>query len=158
MDELIRLDTTITGIDSLINKASTADEAKVLFAVKDVIYSQQRYFTDVQPIYYAENVQNEVLNYLFNKEREAESMSYGDKRQERIATIREIIRFVKDIDPRMDGDTNANKHQPESCPYWEKGHWYLKDHGTCNGTKEREPCKCDGDRSKCEYYPEKRGN
>ena len=58
---------------------------------------------DVQPIYYAENVQNEVLNYLFNKEREAESMSYGDKRQERIATIREIIRFVEDIDPRMDG-------------------------------------------------------
>jgi hypothetical protein len=59
---------------------------------------------DVQPIYYAENVQNEVLNYLFNKEREAESMSYGDKRQERIATIREIIRFVEDIDPRMDGE------------------------------------------------------
>lgn len=62
---------------------------------------------DVQPIYYAENVQNEVLNYLFNKEREAESMSYGDKRQERIVTIREIIRFVEDIDPRMDGDTNG---------------------------------------------------
>jgi hypothetical protein len=59
---------------------------------------------DAQPIYYAENVQNEVLNYLFNKEREAESMSYCDKRQERIATIREIIRFVEDIDPRMDGD------------------------------------------------------
>lgn len=55
---------------------------------------------DVQSVYCAENVQNEVLNYLFNKEREAESMSYGDKRQERIVTIREIIRFVEDIDPR----------------------------------------------------------
>lgn len=50
VDELIRLDTTIIGIDSLINKASTAEEAKVLFTVKDVIYSQQRYFTDVQPV------------------------------------------------------------------------------------------------------------
>lgn len=50
MDELIRLDTTIIGIDSLINKASTAEEAKVLFTVKDVIYSQQRYFTDVQSV------------------------------------------------------------------------------------------------------------
>ena len=60
---------------------------------------------DVQSVYCAENVQTEVLNYLFNKEREAESMSYGDKRQERIVTIREIIRFVEDIDPRMDGDT-----------------------------------------------------
>lgn len=49
-DELIRLDTTIIGIDSLINKASTAEEAKVLFTAKDVIYSQQRYFTDVQPV------------------------------------------------------------------------------------------------------------
>lgn len=47
-DELIRLDTTIIGIDSLINKASTAEEAKVLFAVKDVIYSQQRYSTDAK--------------------------------------------------------------------------------------------------------------
>ena len=49
-DELIRLDTTIIDIDSLINKASTAEEAKVLFTVKDVIYSQQRYFADVQPV------------------------------------------------------------------------------------------------------------
>ena len=49
-DELIKLDTTIIGIGGLINKASTAEEAKVLFTVKDVIYSQQRYFTDVQPV------------------------------------------------------------------------------------------------------------
>lgn len=49
-DELIRLDTTIIGIDSLINKAPTSEEAKVLFTVKDIIYSQQRYFTDVQPV------------------------------------------------------------------------------------------------------------
>lgn len=49
-DELIRLDTTIIGIDSLINKAPTAEEAKVLFTLKDVIYSQQRYTMDVQPV------------------------------------------------------------------------------------------------------------
>jgi hypothetical protein len=48
MDEYIRLDTTIIGIDSLINKASTAEEAKVLFTAKDVIYSQQRYVMDAQ--------------------------------------------------------------------------------------------------------------
>ena len=49
-DELIRLDTTIIGIDRLITKASTAEEAKVLFTVKDVIYNQQRYVIDVQPV------------------------------------------------------------------------------------------------------------
>ena len=26
----------------------------------------------------------------------------------------------------------------------------------CNGTKEREECSCDGDESKCNFYPEKR--
>lgn len=49
-NEYIRLDTTIIGIDSLINKASTAEEAKVLFTAKDVIYSQQKYAADVQPM------------------------------------------------------------------------------------------------------------
>ena len=49
-DEYIRLDTTIIGIDSLINKAETAAEANELFKAKDVIYSQQRYTADVQPV------------------------------------------------------------------------------------------------------------
>ena len=53
---------------------------------------------DVQPV---DSVQNEVLNYLFNKEREAESMPYSDVRQERIETLREVIRYVEGI-----GDTN----------------------------------------------------
>ena len=26
----------------------------------------------------------------------------------------------------------------------------------CNGTKEREGCSCNGDKSKCNFYPEKR--
>lgn len=47
-------------------------------------------------------VQTEVLNYLFNKEREAESMPYSDVRQERITTLREVIRYVEGI-----GDTNG---------------------------------------------------
>lgn len=28
--------------------------------------------------------------------------------------------------------------------------------GACWGTKEREKCSCDGDRNKCDFYPEKR--
>jgi hypothetical protein len=46
-------------------------------------------------------VQVIVLNYLFNKEREAENMPYSDVRQERIATLREVIRYVEGI-----GDTD----------------------------------------------------
>ena len=46
--ELIRLDTTIKGIDNLINNAKTAEEAVELFKAKDVVYSQIRYYIDVK--------------------------------------------------------------------------------------------------------------
>lgn len=49
-DELIRLDTTIIGIDRLIAKASTAEEAEVLFTAKDAIYNQQMYSIHAQPV------------------------------------------------------------------------------------------------------------
>lgn len=49
-DEYIRLDTTIIGIEGLINKASTVAEASALYTAKSVIYSQQRYGIDVQPL------------------------------------------------------------------------------------------------------------
>ena len=49
-DELIRLDTTIIGIDVLITKAETAAEANALFKAKDAIYNQQRYAIDAQPV------------------------------------------------------------------------------------------------------------
>lgn len=48
-DEYIRLDTTIIGIDNLIAKASSAEEANALFKAKDVIYSQKRHSTYRQP-------------------------------------------------------------------------------------------------------------
>ena len=50
---------------------------------------------DVQPI--VDYVQNEVLNYLFNKERETENMPYGNERQVRLQILREIIRYVEDL-------------------------------------------------------------
>lgn len=36
----------------------------------------------------------------------------------------------------------------ERCKCWH--------HGTCWGTREREECTCDGDITKCNFYPEKR--
>ena len=58
--ELIRLDTTIKGIDNLINNAKTAEEAVELCMAKDVIYSQRRYTADVQPINQWTNVEERV--------------------------------------------------------------------------------------------------
>ena len=43
------------------------------------------------------------------------------------------------------------------CPCWQKGNWFIKDADTCLGTKEREPCYCKGDRKKCQFYSNKKG-
>ena len=61
----------------------------------------------------------------------------------------------KDINvPASATDNNVG----DKCSCWQAGHWYVKDCGTCNGTKDREPCICGGDVRKCDFYPEKRGD
>ena len=55
----------------------------------------------------------------------------------------------------------------EKCKCWElqpkatyAGEYYgckiYRNKQICNGTREREECSCDGDESKCNFYPEKR--
>ena len=52
----------------------------------------------------------------------------------------------------------------EKCNYWELTHRreygdgfnYVVPIQICNGTKEREECSCNGDPTKCNFYPEKR--
>lgn len=53
----------------------------------------------------------------------------------------------------------------KNCKCWEKeevimGYYHdypmKKVKQICNGTREREECSCDGDESKCNFYPEKR--
>lgn len=40
---------------------------------------------------------------------------------------------------------------------WTKGaNYHMNYVGVCWGTKEREPCSCEGDERKCDFYPEKR--
>lgn len=42
------------------------------------------------------------------------------------------------------------------CWYEVKGRWGSDYTGVCNGTKDTEYCKCNGDNTKCDFYPEKR--
>ena len=49
-DEYIRLDTTIMGIDGLINEAPTGSQARALLCAKDMIYDQQRYVSEMKPV------------------------------------------------------------------------------------------------------------
>lgn len=50
MDEYIRLDATIMGIDGLINEAATGTQARALLIAKDMIYDQQRYIQIMNPV------------------------------------------------------------------------------------------------------------
>lgn len=49
-DEYIRLDTTIIGLDGLINEAPTGSQARALLCAKDMIYDQQRYVSEMKPV------------------------------------------------------------------------------------------------------------
>ena len=49
-DEYIRLDTTIMGVDGLINEAPTGSQARALLCAKDMIYDQQRYVSEMEPV------------------------------------------------------------------------------------------------------------
>lgn len=40
----------------------------------------------------------------------------------------------------------------KKCHCWEKGHWFIEGYDTCNGTRERDPCRCGGDRNKCDFH------
>ena len=93
-EELIRLDTTIIGIDSLINKASTVEEAKALYAARSVIYSQQRCSKDAQPAKRGQWI--ECCNELNKK------CSCCDKVH---GTIYDRELFCPNCGARMDGDT-----------------------------------------------------
>ena len=39
----------------------------------------------------------------------------------------------------------------QRCSCYEEGSW-VQGCGTCNGTKDREPCNCKGDRTRCDFY------
>lgn len=50
------------------------------------------------------------------------------------------------------------EEQPKRCEHYTAGHWFLGDsYGTCHGTREQDPCSCEGDRNKCDYYKEQEG-
>lgn len=41
------------------------------------------------------------------------------------------------------------------CDCYQEGHWYIPECGTCLGTKEKEPCRCGGNKNRCDFYKNK---
>ena len=79
-------------------------------------------------------------------------LAMGDKKG---SALKELCKFYHCDDYDMSGinDKMADSWiAKQKCSCYEEGHWYLKDCGTCNGTKDREPCNCAGNRTKCDFY------
>ena len=54
-------------------------------------------------------------------------------------------------------NTEPKVEEPTICSCYEEGNSFLgSDYGTCNGTKEREPCTCKGNKENCNFYKEKK--
>lgn len=53
----------------------------------------------------------------------------------------------------------SEKEESPRCKYWRASDRYARwgSSGVCLGTKEDDPCKCNGDPSKCDFYPKKEG-
>lgn len=79
-------------------------------------------------------------------------MKQGD---EKGSALRKLLKYFNiddnDLSPITD-DMAMEWIREQKCECWQKGHWFLPDCDTCNGTKEREPCNCKGDVTMCDFY------
>lgn len=68
--------------------------------------------------------------------------------------VRDEYQDIIDIINRMPAESPSDEEEPkkEVCVCYKEGHWYLKECGTCMGTKDREPTMCGGDKDKCDAY------
>ena len=70
------------------------------------------------------------------------------------SALKELALFYgcEDFDLSSISNDMADKWiRTKQCQCFEPGSW-VKGYDTCMGTKEREPCSCKGDRTKCDFY------
>lgn len=81
-----------------------------------------------------------------------EIMQLGDKKG---SALKELAAYYNcdDYDLSPISDDMADRFlSRKRCDCYEPNNWFLPQCGTCLGTKEREPCTCEGDRNKCNFY------
>lgn len=85
-------------------------------------------------------------------EKMLEIMSRGDSKGsalKELALYYDCINY--DLSPISD-EMADNWLARQKCDCYEEGNWFIPCCGTCLGTKENEPCTCEGDRTKCNFY------
>ena len=76
----------------------------------------------------------------------------GDKKG---SALKELAAYYgcKDYDLSPISDEMADRWvSRQRCDYYEPNNWFVPCCGTCLGTREKEPCTCEGDRTRCDFY------
>ena len=76
----------------------------------------------------------------------------GDKKG---SALKELAKYYgcKDYDLSPISDDMADRWVArQRCDYYEPTNWFIPYCGTCLGTREKEPCACEGDRTRCDFY------
>lgn len=74
--------------------------------------------------------------------------NYYDKDTEKCKAVGAMCTYLGDSDKCIADHPDV----PTMC------HCYDKDRKRCNGTRECDPCTCEGNTKKCDFYPEKRSD
>lgn len=69
------------------------------------------------------------------------------------SALRELLAYYgiddNDLTPITDGMADEWLAR-QRCPCWHEGN-YVPGYDSCWGTKEKDPCKCKGDKTKCDF-------
>lgn len=78
-------------------------------------------------------------------------MKLGDRKG---SALKDLAKYYGcddyDLSPVSDAMADAWLSR-QKCECWTEGNW-VTGYDTCLGTKEKEPCACKGDRTKCDFY------
>lgn len=108
----------------------------------------------------------EFLPYIQNEDNEVDNILWVANMCGLYKQVKNSLEQEKVVDKQQDVcyndivvnecDNTTNK-TIEMCDCYHDDMSYIGTHGVCWGTKEKDPCYCEGDPKKCTFYPEKRG-
>ena len=74
--------------------------------------------------------------------------------QEKVVDKQQDVRYNDIVVNECDNTTNKTV---EKCDCYHDDMTCIGTHGVCWGTREKDPCYCEGNPKKCTFYPELRG-
>lgn len=95
-----------------------------------------------------------ILGAMWTEEKKPEMMDIPSRSHGTVPPLASDTGVRTAIFPETEGQEDTREKLGEVCSCWESAHDLLgHQFGTCNGTKDKDPCECGGDQTKCDFYP-----